>query len=483
MLITGLQTLAFTPADEALAQGTQSLNASCGEGGIESASMAQATVPAGLQVRIQGHASVPGASIVSVCLNETIAGYLPVDSHSGDFQGTVTVPADSPDGSYSFELIADPCTQARLLLCIGDSVAEGSFATSKENTYASRLQAGLQAQFGESSWNMQVYGVSGYGSLILDDVFNTPFYQNRLNPPPYFGPRSWWKWATPDLVVIELGVNNLPGLDSSYRYDGVNLRGYDGDDEAISWWKQDVTRAVGYLTLYKGVPASHILVLGQWPFGSATSYRGERYFGGTSEGLFNRWNTEMQSQAAALGATFVPMADVYGPNYVPDETAPNGDPDHLVDHDHGDSNVHPNDRGMALFADRILREVPADANGGSYSVPFDVRAVSPFEVLLTLSADPAYWASFDDYLAGRLSVDFTVTNVGNNAALSTQLGDGWATNGVIPLTEMPYLIGDIEPAGQPRFTVEFAVPSGVSSFRTTLAFAAMDTGGWVHQYP
>ncbi|MHB8858751.1 MAG: SGNH/GDSL hydrolase family protein [Thermoleophilia bacterium] len=471
-------TAAFLLRDQT---GAQAAGDSCAGGGIASASIDRSLTAPATSVTIQGQASLPGPGSVSVSFDGTSVGLLPIDA-AGNFHGSVTVPAAATDGGHSFNLVVNSCVRQRLVLFVGDSVTEGSFASSPQTAYASLVLDGLRQRYGRYSWNMQVYGVSGYGSLILDDSFNTPFYLNSLNPPPYFSPRSWWKNAQPDLVVIELGVNNLPGMDSSYRYDGT-LRGYASDEEALAWWKTDATSAVNFLTTQKGVPASHILILGQWPFGGIATYRGERYQGGAQEAVWDNWNTEMQATAQTLGSTFVPMADVYGAGYIPDDDVPGGDYQHLVDHDHGESEVHPNDAGMAMFASRILQTMPADVNGPAYSLPIETATVSPVTLRLRLSYGRSSWASYSDYIDRWLSVDFILSNEGGDDALGAQMLQSVNSDNVLCVSPMPYEIGDIPAGSLANFTLRYEVPPGVTFFRTVLKAEAGDTYGWRHEFP
>lgn len=455
--------------------------ASCAAGAIDSATIDQSSGAAGLLVNVNGHTSIPDTNDVAVWFDGARLATLSVDDN-GDFSGVVSVPNDKPDGVYSFSLAINDCIQNRKILCVGDSVTEGAFASSPENAYISLLADGLRRQNGDDTWLMDVYGVSGYGSLILDDIFNQPFYQVSLSPPPYF-PRTWWRYSVPDLVVIELGVNNIPGLDWSTRYDD-SYRGYLDDDEALAWWKTDVAGAVDFFVNQRGIPADHILILGQWPFGSSSNYRGERYEGGDHEDIWDTWNLEMENQANSLGCVFVPMADVFGPGYIPDSEEPGGDPEEYVDHQHGNSNVHPNDAGMTLFASRIAEYLPAEFNGGErFQLPFTVDTLSPYELPLTLEIGTPYWASFADFASGLLSVDFIFRNPGINTALATEITGSLNTNGVICVSDLPLAAGDIAPGSQSQVTMQYAIPPGVNYFRTSLTARALDAAGREHRYP
>lgn len=88
-----------------------------------------------------------------------------------------------------------------------------------------------------------------------------------------------------------------------------------------------------------------------------------------------------------------------------------------------------------------------------------------------------------DYLDRRLSVDFSFTNVGEDAVLAAQFTDSINTGGVICETLMPVDLGDIQVGGQVEVTLAYLVPPGVSGYRSNLVAKATDAGGWHHQFP
>lgn len=87
------------------------------------------------------------------------------------------------------------------------------------------------------------------------------------------------------------------------------------------------------------------------------------------------------------------------------------------------------------------------------------------------------------YLDRRLSVDFSFTNVGEDAVLAAQLTDSINTSGVICETSMPVDLGDIQVGGQVEATLAYLVPPGVGGYRLNLMATATDAGGWHHQFP
>lgn len=82
--------------------------------------------------------------------------------------------------------------------------------------------------------------------------------------------------------------------------------------------------------------------------------------------------------------------------------------------------------------------------------------------------DPGtYWASWDDYELGLLSIDYLVTNTGTDLAPDVAVTAATATEGVVLWSPMPFL-GDIPAGGSVIFTLIWEVPEGVTNFVTTL---------------
>jgi len=454
--------------------------ADCANGGIESANTDVAGAPREAFFQISGQARSANSGGVLVKFNGEPIGLLPRDANGG-FSGSAMVPEYSSLGEGDLDLSVESCSDSQTMLVVGDSIAEGAFASSRETTFPSLVLNELSRRYGEGSWLPEVFGVPGYGSLLLDDALNSGLY--HLNE-PLFWARRWWKEADPDMVIIVVGVNNFAagpgsGHDLSTRYDGT-WRGYLTDEEAMAWWKIDVTGAVDYLISQKGVSPGHIMIMGQWPYGSSNPYgRGERYVGGSHEALWNLWNAEIQSYAQQLGCVFVPMADVFGPGYNPDGTKPEGDPDNYLDHAHDDQSIHPNDRGFAAFAARINSYLPPDLEDRRYHLPFTVQD----DMAISLGFNDSTWASYEDYTAGVLTVSMSLTNAGTGNAHDSRITEAFATNGVIPVSEIPYSVGDLNVGESTNFDLRFLVPPGIMFFRTSLHAAASSDDGGVFEWP
>lgn len=102
---------------------------------------------------------------------------------------------------------------------------------------------------------------------------------------------------------------------------------------------------------------------------------------------------------------------------------------------------------------------------------------------LSLSKGGVYWASYPDYVAGRLSVDYSIANGGAGMAAGTQIVGAINTNGVTVASSMPAGLGNIASGGSAGTTVKYNVPSGVGSFMSTIHATAGDACGNSYSYP
>ncbi|MCL4474395.1 MAG: hypothetical protein M1455_10765 [Actinobacteria bacterium] len=97
---------------------------------------------------------------------------------------------------------------------------------------------------------------------------------------------------------------------------------------------------------------------------------------------------------------------------------------------------------------------------------------------LTLSKTGVRWASYADYVAGQLSVDYSVGNAG--AAAKVNIVGASATNGVTLVG--PVSAGTIASAASAPVTLKYNVPTGVGSFRTTV-YATAQNGSQIAFMP
>jgi hypothetical protein len=102
---------------------------------------------------------------------------------------------------------------------------------------------------------------------------------------------------------------------------------------------------------------------------------------------------------------------------------------------------------------------------------------------LALSLDRAYWASYADYTAGNLSVDYSMTNNGSGDAANIQVVYLVATNGVTSQTSTPFAVSDLKTGQSAPFTVNYQVSPGVSFFRATTYATCNDLGGASYSFP
>lgn len=102
---------------------------------------------------------------------------------------------------------------------------------------------------------------------------------------------------------------------------------------------------------------------------------------------------------------------------------------------------------------------------------------------LGLSSSGAYWASFADYTAGDLSVDYLLTNSGPGDAAGVQLVMFTATAGVALLTSAPMPVGSIPTGQSVPFTVHYQVPPSLAYFQTTTYAVGSDLNNHSFQLP
>lgn len=100
---------------------------------------------------------------------------------------------------------------------------------------------------------------------------------------------------------------------------------------------------------------------------------------------------------------------------------------------------------------------------------------------LSLSAQPAHWASYADYTAGLLTVDYSVGNSGVYA-FNVSIPGITATNGVT-YTGGPVAVGNVPNGGSAAASVKYNVPAGIGYFRTTVYATASDLCNNSYSYP
>ncbi|MCL4472581.1 MAG: hypothetical protein M1539_03830 [Actinobacteria bacterium] len=101
---------------------------------------------------------------------------------------------------------------------------------------------------------------------------------------------------------------------------------------------------------------------------------------------------------------------------------------------------------------------------------------------LSLTKTGAYWASYADYVAGNLNVDFRISNISGIDAGNVSIVGTMNTNGVVNLAPLPPP-ANIPAGTHAAFTVLFSVPEGVTLFRSTVYATAQDPCGNAFSYP
>ncbi|MBI5869894.1 MAG: hypothetical protein HZB44_02890 [Actinobacteria bacterium] len=101
---------------------------------------------------------------------------------------------------------------------------------------------------------------------------------------------------------------------------------------------------------------------------------------------------------------------------------------------------------------------------------------------LSLSKTSVLWASYADYTAGLLTVNYSVGNSGINAN-TVQIVGSTSTNGVLLATATPVAVGNIATGGSAAVTLQYNVPGSVASFSTTTYATAKDLCNNTYAYP
>jgi len=105
---------------------------------------------------------------------------------------------------------------------------------------------------------------------------------------------------------------------------------------------------------------------------------------------------------------------------------------------------------------------------------------------LSLAAPSPFWASYADYVAHNLSVNWTVNNTGATTASSVQLTGSTATYAPITtITAMPATVGTgtIAPGASGTVTVQYHLPIVGTGFRVVNTASANDCAGNGYTYP
>lgn len=91
------------------------------------------------------------------------------------------------------------------------------------------------------------------------------------------------------------------------------------------------------------------------------------------------------------------------------------------------------------------------------------------------------WASYSDYIARKLTVDYSYTNTGANA-YDVFVTGAQSSNQVALANSVPFPVGNIYSGSTRTFTLQYYVPAGVGFFITRQRLAASNFCGSVYTY-
>lgn len=122
----------------------------------------------------------------------------------------------------------------------------------------------------------------------------------------------------------------------------------------------------------------------------------------------------------------------------------------------------------------------ADRVGNSRTAAWDFTTASPGA---RLDAERIWWASYDDFIAGDLSIRLRLTNTSQTAVAASDLLASPATQGVLMTTGTPAPFGPIAPGSSAAQVIKYHIPPGVSSFQTVVYVSLADGCGPVFYFP
>lgn len=145
------------------------------------------------------------------------------------------------------------------------------------------------------------------------------------------------------------------------------------------------------------------------------------------------------------------------------------------------------DGRFSSFRSLATNLVPGDTNGYDDVFYADTSiACTPGAPALALARTDVYWASYADYLARDLSVDFSVENTGTDAAYIIQITGSTASSGVSCLTcpaPVAASLGNLVGGASHALTLKYDIPASVSTFSATVSATAKDGCGNGYSYP
>ncbi len=131
------------------------------------------------------------------------------------------------------------------------------------------------------------------------------------------------------------------------------------------------------------------------------------------------------------------------------------------------------------FAIKAVDDINAHA---SLSNVVSARILCTGKPDLKVARTRIYWASYTEYQARLLSVDYALNNIANDAENATVVGI-INTNGVSTYTLMPKGLGNIAAGGNMPFTIKYTIPPNTTTFVSSIYATADDPCGNHYEYP
>lgn len=153
---------------------------------------------------------------------------------------------------------------------------------------------------------------------------------------------------------------------------------------------------------------------------------------------------------------------------------------------HSDTNAISADGLFVGFRSLAANLVPDDTNGVAdiFKAASDAPVPECSQPLLRLSLGSVYWASYSDYLDGKLTVEYGITNTGGDTAYDIKIVGSAVTNGVVCASAMPFDAGTVLPVlATNNVTLTYSVPAGVTAFRSTVYATAENSCELGISYP
>jgi len=179
------------------------------------------------------------------------------------------------------------------------------------------------------------------------------------------------------------------------------------------------------------------------------------------------------------------ISSIAGSVFVSFDPASNGNPK-----TGGDYHIRP-DATQAIDSANAASQVYDDIDGQTRTGVNDMGADELGSICtggkpdLNLSLDSVQWASYADYIAHYLTVNYNVNNVGSSTANNMQYVGSTATASVVCMTAGPISLGTVNGGSSATLTLVYSLPpcGSVSHFQATVYVTAKDACGTSYYYP